>query len=209
MKITQTKKELLAHLNNQIRFLADSANSYDKGFEAEAFRLAVAIRILVHDTSESKSLLTQLDKKNILFYDTAWDFNPDNIAPYLGLVALKIGGVNIGEYSAHLDDLSEERLNKKLLFDAWWTKIIIKDTKHILFTRKNLVLNVANKDGGAHIDPNIDKEYAELSRFDSMNWKRVVEGIEHPFKNRPELASIRQITHEVLKTLKDEFPEYF
>lgn len=209
MKIPQTKEELLVHLENQINFLSASSKAYDKGFEAEAIRLAVAIRILVHETSESKSLLTQLDKKNILFYDTASDFNPKNIMTHIGLAAIMLGGTGGAEYSARLDDIPPHRLNKKVPFSDWWNKIVIVDKERNQFTRKSLVLNVANKDGGAHIDPSIDKEYALLSRFNSMDWKVVVGGVESPFKNRPELACIRQISHEILKTLKDEFPEYF
>jgi len=209
MKIPQTEKELLFHLKNQIGFLTSSARSYDKGCEAEAIRLAVAIRILVHDKSKSKSLLTQLDKKNILFYDSASDFDPRERMTHIGLAALMMGGTGGAEYSARLDDIPPHRLNKKIPLNEWWNKIIIVDKERNQFTRNSLVLNVANKDGGAHIDATIDKEYAALSRFNSMNWKVVIGGVESPFKNKPELACIRQMTHEVLKTLKDEFPEYF
>jgi hypothetical protein len=209
MKIPQSKRELLGHMEIQIDFLKRSAQSYDKGFEAEAIRLAVAIRILVHDTPKSKSLLRQLNKKNILFYDTASDFNLKNIMTHIGLAAIELGGAGGAEYSAHFDDVPPHRLNKKVPFGNWWNKIVIVDKERNQFTRKDLVLFVANKDGGAHIDPSLDKKYAELSRFNSMAWKVIVGGVESPFKNRPELACIRQITHEVLKTLKDEFPEYF
>jgi len=212
MKIPQTKKDLLVHLKNQIAFLTNSARSYDKGFEAEAIRLAIAIRILVHDTSESKSLLTQLNKKDILFYDTASVFDPSNLIAHIGLVMIRMKGgmgISTGEYLAGLDDIPPNKLNKKAPFNDWWNKIVIVDSDRNQFTRKSLILNVANKDGGAHVDSTLDEEYVALSRFNSMSWKIVVGGIESPFKNRPELASIRQMTHEVLKTLKDEFPEYF
>ena len=66
-KYIQTKDELLEHLKNQIAFMKQSASSYDDGFEDEAKRLAVTIRILVHDTNNSTSLLTSLNKKNINF----------------------------------------------------------------------------------------------------------------------------------------------
>ncbi|MFC1908223.1 hypothetical protein ACFLWT_02340, partial [Chloroflexota bacterium] len=69
-KYVQTGDELLGHLKDQIAFMKISANSYDNGFEDEAKRLAVAIRILVHDTPQSTSLLTQLDKKGILFHSS-------------------------------------------------------------------------------------------------------------------------------------------
>ena len=61
-KYQQTSEELLAHLWDQIKFLVASSKSYDQGFEGEAKRLAVAIRVLMHDTTQSNALLTQLGK---------------------------------------------------------------------------------------------------------------------------------------------------
>ena len=58
MKIRQTEEELKSHLKEQIQFLLKSAQSYDEGFTSEAKRLAVVIRVLLHDTKKSKSLLT-------------------------------------------------------------------------------------------------------------------------------------------------------
>ena len=68
-KYVQTRDELLDHLKDQIAFMKQSTNSYDNGWEDEAKRLAVAIRLLLHDTPKSTSLLTLLDKKNINFRD--------------------------------------------------------------------------------------------------------------------------------------------
>lgn len=209
MKISRTKKDLLIDLKNQIEFLESSAHSYEQGCDAEAVRMSVAIRILVHDSSQSKSLLAQLDIKDILFYDTASDYNPKNLISHIGLATMSVGGPGGGGYIALLDNVPPHRQKKKVPFDNWWNKIVISDKTRNQFARKSIVLNVANTDGGAHIDPSLDKKYAELSRFNSLAWKVVVGGIEKPFGDRPELACIRQITHEVLKTLKDEFPEYF
>jgi len=212
-KYAQTKEELLAHLKDQIAFMKQSVDSHDKGFGGEAKRLAVAIRILVHDTPKSKSLLNSLDKKTIDFYDSASDYNPNRVVvSHSGLVLKKFafpsGG---GEYQAPLDDLPPSRSNnKKVNFDQWWDKkIVIRDNQKNTFTRKGLVLAVADMEGGAHVDPNLDEAYANLSRFHSLGWKFFRGEVAEDFKNSPVLPSIRQIAHEVLKTLKDEFPELF
>jgi len=209
MEIAQSKEDLLGHLKNQIVFLQSSTHSYDKGCDAEAIRMAIAIRVLVNDTPKYKSLLAQLNKKNILFYDTAPNYNPKNLMPHVGLASIELGGGGSARYLALLDDVPLDRLNKKVSFHDWWNKIVIVDKARAQFTRRSMILNVADKDGGAHIDPSLDQQYAALSRFNSLEWKVVVGGVESPFKNRPELACIRQITHEVLKSLKDEFGEYF
>jgi hypothetical protein len=207
----QTQDELLAHLKEQITFMKQSAISYDDGFEGEGKRLAVVIRVLVHDTPQSTSLLTLLGrKKRMLFYDSASKYDPRNLATSNCLIVMKLSA-NEAEYVAPLDDLSSARdKNKKRSFDNWWERLIIyKDNKNNEFTRKDLVLVVANKEGGAHVDPKLDQAYADLSRFNSLGWKLFVHGEEKDFNNTPVLPSIRQIAHEVLKTLKDEFPDLF
>ena len=69
--VTQTEDELRTHLQEQVRFLKTSAESFDKGDRTEAKRLAVAVRILFHDTKHSLSLLGQLGLKSCSFLDTA------------------------------------------------------------------------------------------------------------------------------------------
>ena len=211
--IPQTKEELLGYLKEQIRFLIDSSSSYDSGFQGEAKRLATVIRVLLHDTPRSTSLLTQLDKKTITFYDTAIDYDPNNLAPHIGLVMFRISTQSGAEYVAPLDNLSPSRIKKgKVSFDEWWNKIVFKDNQNNFFTRGDLVLTVANKEGGTHIDPKLKKAYANLSRFNSLGWKSSIRkgGVEiEADLNNPVSPSIRQIAHEVIKTLKDEFPDLF
>ena len=209
-KYVQTRDELLDHLKEQIAFMKQSAVSFDNGFEGEGKRLAVVIRVLVHDTSQSTSLLTLLGRKDILFYDSAAVYDPRNLLTSNCLTMMKLS-TDGAEYVAPLDNLSPSRnKDKKVGFGRWWDRTTIyKDNANNLFTRKDLVLTVANKEGGTHIDLKLDKAYASLSRFNSLGWKFFKGGVEKDFNNTPVLPSIRQIAHEVLKILKDEFPALF
>ena len=209
-KYVQTKDELFDHLKDQIAFMRQSASSYDNGFEDEAKRLAVVIRVLVHDTHKSTSLLTLLNKKNINFYDSATPYDPHNLLPHNGLTMMEISPEG-ARHTAPLDGGAPTRSRtRKIPFNVWWEGMfVIRDKDKRTFTRKDLVLNTANTDGGAHIDPDLDKAYASLTRFNSLGWKFFRRDIEDDFRNSPVLPSIRQISHEVLKTLKDEFPELF
>jgi hypothetical protein len=210
MKYRQTYDELLAHLKEQIQFLWRSAKAYDVGFTSEAKRLAAVIRVLLHDTAKSTSLLTQLNKKNLPLYDTSLDYDPANLIVTHGLIMLKLTGIPADTgYIAPLDDGVPHRYTKgKVPFEDWWNKIVIVDKYKNKFTRKDLILSVSNKDGGAHVDHELDKAYADLTRY-PFGWKFVIDGAEMASATGPELASIRQICHEVLKSLKDEFPELF
>src|SRR3954453_8408028 len=84
-KHTQSKDELVQHLDEQLGFLRSSAQAYDAGDTAEAKRLAVAVRILLHDTNSSHSLLGLLGVKDSLrFVDTAGELPalpPDRVLP--------------------------------------------------------------------------------------------------------------------------------
>jgi len=214
VKVRQTKDELKSHLKEQIEFLKRSSQAYDEGCTSEAKRLTVPLRVLLHDTHNSTSLLTHLKRKDILFYDTSLDYNPNNLLSTMGPIMTKITITKTGQKSAEfappLDDGPPTRHRKgKISFEKWWNKIVFADRKGNKLTRRNLVLAVANKDGGAHVDHELDKDYANITRFDSLGFVFVQDGNKRHFATHPELAGVRQISHEVLKSLKDEFPEYF
>jgi len=63
------------------------------------------------------------------------------------------------------------------------------------------VLNVANTDGGGHVDPALDEAYLDLSRNNSLGWVINKGDVQRPFPP-PVMACVRQIAHEVLETLK-------
>ncbi len=233
----QTRNELLGQLKEQIDIMKVLGNDYDRGFEAVAKTLTTHIRVLVHDSPYSKSLLTQLNKKDIKFYDSALTYNPilggasfssegvsyiappddptlsessDNLLPYSGLTIVRFSAKE-ASHIAPLDRASPMRNTaKKISFQEWWEGVqIIRDKDGRTFARRDLVIEVANKDGGAHIDPSLKANYASLSRFNSVGWIFVKNDIKGRFKNSPVEPSIRQITHEVLETLRDEFPTLF
>lgn len=47
-------------------------------------------------------------------------------------------------------------------FDAWWTEPITKYGDDGLWSRKDHVLAMANKEGGADVDPNLNEDYEVL-----------------------------------------------
>ena len=201
-------KELRDHLKEQIDFLVRSSRAFDEGYTSEAKRMAVVLRVLLHDTDHSTSLLTQLGAKKMLFYDTAIDCTPENLVPQFGLTMIRMGSTI--DHVAPLDDGSPPRyVRGKINFDDWWNKVVIDDKHGTQLTRRDLILAVCNKDGGAHIDPRLSIAYENLTRSSSFIWIATINGEEVGFVTSPELASVRQIAHEVLKSLREEYPEYF
>jgi hypothetical protein len=209
LSIKQSPDDLEKYLEEQIQFLKTSSASFDDGYTGESKRLAVTLRVLLHDTDKSPSLLTQLNKKDILFYDTTTPDMKGNMMPYTGLIHVNIT-TSGAKYVPHLSEpLNIRQSNKKVHFKDWWGQNVIRDNNKNMFSREYLILKIANKLGGAHVDPKLDQKFADLIKFNSLGWLLVQEnGDQTPFPDA-ELVSVRQIAFEVLKSLKDEFPKYF
>ncbi|MBA7533488.1 hypothetical protein ES705_25728 [subsurface metagenome] len=97
MKVRQPKDELKSHLREQIEFLKRSSQAYNEGCTSEAKRLTVPLRVLLHDTHNSTSLLTLLKKNEILFYDTSLDYDPNNLPSTMGPIMTKITITKTGQ----------------------------------------------------------------------------------------------------------------
>jgi hypothetical protein len=228
-KYTLTKKELHRHLLEQLQFLKASAAAYDNGFEGEAKRLATTIRVLLHDTKSSKSLLHQLGIKGALkMHNTAHPLDLRNLAPHQGLVVLRLdvpgntaGAITFSlggkqpPYTPGPSDSARARMTyvprvtapprttpTTTSFAKWWEEIVIKDGQGQTFSRKDLILALADKEGGAHVDPALDEQYARLTRFYSQGYQVVTGGAVLPPANSLVYASVRQIAHEVLVSIE-------
>jgi hypothetical protein len=69
-RIDQTDEELKRQFDQQLELLSLLAISYDDGSEVAAKAMATCVRILLHDTNRSTSLLGQLNMKNLPIFDT-------------------------------------------------------------------------------------------------------------------------------------------
>ncbi|AWH51840.1 hypothetical protein C1924_00835 [Stenotrophomonas sp. ESTM1D_MKCIP4_1] len=201
-KVEQTQEELKQHLDDHVRFLISSAAAFDGGFHGEAKRLAATVRVLLHDTARSKSLLGLLGEKEKLAYvNTANPLSHKNLLSHSGLVNFRAdkNGVN---YHAPLGDGPPSRQRPKVSFGDWWGEIVILDSAGERFSRKDLVLALTNKDGGAHVDPDLGQAYASLTRGNSLGWEASsVHGMQA--MQGVEMHSSRQIAYELLQTLRD------
>jgi hypothetical protein len=132
MKVKQSKPELMGHLNEQFHFLKASASSFDNGFSGEAKRLAVTIRVLLHDTQNSKSLLGLLKiKKVFCFFDSSFDLDKKNTVSHLGLVGTSFSPGKASHY-AFLDRKVPGQLNKYVPFENQ-PNATLKKLSHFLF----------------------------------------------------------------------------
>jgi hypothetical protein len=153
-------------------------------------------------------LLSQLGAKaDMAFVDSSHQFDPKSIVGYEGLVVYGFGQPSIYIPKLHMDSKEWTTCS----FERWWEATVIlarpAGGEEARFTRRDLVLNLADTDGGAHVDPALDKKYHALSRGGLAGWKHLREGIMVDLRPGPELASMRQIAHEMMVTLERAYPE--
>jgi hypothetical protein len=233
-KAPREPASLQEQLARQIGYLQRSAALFDDGFEDEAQRMAVTIRTLLHDTRQSTSLLAQLSLKQTPFVDTGtyrerldaklneWValHHPGNIVAAItaGEAGLVVMGLNRTEQPAWIAPLGFPRLpplhpaftsGVTLPFEDWWTMPLIETGELRYFSRRQLVLIMANQDGGAHVDPSLDRDYHALT-LDNLgreaeigdNLPDKTMGGEVPsVQGNVAAQSVRQIAFEVLATL--------
>lgn len=154
---SRTSAELYELLWEHVDWIRASASRFDDGHLSESKRIAVAIRTLVHDTAVSRSLLGQLGIRDSLGWLTAapvgsapWTYDPSTP----------------GFARIHVADAVA------LDFEVWWRGTLLRFGDASI-DRSWLVLNVANFDGGAHVDPELPASYKVLSRDGELHPHRV------------------------------------
>lgn len=201
---TQTNDDFSRFLNEQCRFLEKSNKSWDRGDLSESKRIAVALRVLLHDTASSRSILYQLGRKNdIKFLDTSGEIDKKVNYAVCNFVALKY---EILSGKSEIEPLLDKHVNLNYIgFDEWWNKLIYYDPINgNELTRKLLILTLANKDGGAHVDKDIDNQtYVDLTKNNAFGWKATINGNEID-TTKALYSMVRQVSFEVLYTLKKE-----
>jgi hypothetical protein len=196
-KIKLKYEDLEDHLKEQLDFLITSCELYDKGKFSEAKRIASIIRILFHDTKHSKSLLGQLEKKRNLFYSTNFPLSQKALGTYSGLTLIGMKGKDT-KYYPKLDEMTF--CINWLSFENWWHETVFRDISGNCISRGNLIKTSTNQDGGAHVDEALDEVYYNLTKNNSLE-NHIFDGENLNSIPNPEKAAIRQIGHEVLKTL--------
>lgn len=166
-----TEEELRSAVRKQMRFLVTSGNLVAQGDYDEAVRIAVSLRVLLHDSRHSRSVLGQLGWKDKLHYVNS--LRPLEIAPGLVVALGTDEGETVGEafglvvlrtdqngnlaYVAPLDEPAHPPVGRQTVaptvpFAEWWKDKVLFSVGEATFSRWDLVDQMAHKDGGAHLD---------------------------------------------------------
>ena len=197
--------------HQQADFLRQSAAAFDIGRFAENKRLAVAVRILCHDTGRSHSLLGQVGLLDSLpFVDaTPRRSEHDDLAEeddgvvYVTILSSPLAPISGGPLGFRPVTSLDSAASRPKPFAEWWDATIV-ETSQVSMSRRDVVLALANWDGGAHVDESgASATYVAISQERALGTitylteagKTVVVDI------NPTLVIMRSIAFEVLATL--------
>jgi hypothetical protein len=189
--------DLPLEIAKQLNFIISSCRLYDKERFEEALRIAVAARVLFHNTKNSKAIVGgYLDGSNLKLVSTTMYRPSQASSHFLGFLGLH---PSTGTFKAFLH--TSERKDE-IPWQEWWEHepILQIGATHEVITRRQVALACANKDGGAHVDSVKPKEYEKLE--DGIGVAvvaRFSDGVTRKIKCRyANLAIMRQIGHEIL-----------
>lgn len=212
MGISKSKYiRLTEKLREQLRFIQRSCEAFDQGAEDEAIRIATSLRIIFHNTRMSVSLVAHLGLggEKMLSSSRGHGDWRDYLAHQLNLSS---------PHPIRMLPLLGDRFTE-LSVEDWWSNepVFVYDAQR--YSRRMIKLSAADKDGGAHVDEELEKYYEFLCAGEcaiGITGNLAYNG-DPPFPQgvtqypkNAHLALIRQFAHETLVSvayfawLKDE-----
>jgi hypothetical protein len=190
-------QRFLEKFRHQLGYIERSCDAFDFGGEDEAFRLAVSLRVIFHQTGSSTSLLRHLGWENKQMLSP-----PRTNGDWRDYVRLL---VNLkSSEPVKVLPLMGRGFNPTPI-RQWWDGEAIFTHKQVGYSRRRIILSAANKDGGAHVDEDLEEYYKVLCsgemifgitgnlQFDGL--APFPQGVPIYVKNA-HLAFIRQFAHE-------------
>ncbi len=206
-RVKKTPEEVKRNFKDALDDLSLSMKEYDRGSKGVAGRLAATIYNFAHDYGKSSvSLLTQINRKNILFHNTAVPLNPKNLLTEMPLVIIHAS--QSGHKYIPIGKAPPPGAQPDQSFSKWWETKVLRDKQRREFTRKNLVFNFRNGEGGGHVSPDLDEAFADLARNNSMGFVSIIGNKEFIPEHDPKYATIRQIAYELHVTLTKNCSDY-
>jgi len=206
-------KETIERLSNQL-------NLFKTGHETVAVDMSVLIRAVVYNTKNQKSLLKQIGQEKILFLSTLnthWEkgisfrkfedgcknmtYSQETVFPS-GLVGAITKNNHSTKYVPLINfELDITSLRKMIDFDEWWEKENIGTLNGKYYTRKTLVISLADKGGGAHFDEKGPQDFDEFKERSISGI--IINGNIVQTMNYPLFSIVCEIAYELLESIKN------
>lgn len=132
-------------LRKQFKFLEASCRIYDEGNLDEATRIATSIRVLLHNTKRSTSLLTHIKLADINLLSTCENI-PQGARFWANLTQMQFSPQE--GWAKFIPKLDSSKSRIQVSASKWWEGEIIYLINDLKIFRRDLVLAAADKDGG-------------------------------------------------------------
>lgn len=189
-------------LARQLRLMRSACTAFDAGDEEQALNIGTRLRTLFHQTSASTSLMTHLGQGAPTEIHTTkrqhgnWqDFLSIELTPHTAP-------------SVRTAPLLGRAILEPVAIEDWWTGQPVFVHNSTAFSRKQIVLSMVNKDGGAHVDK-LQQFYIALQ--EGMNFLGITGNLifdgpaPYPqgqliYPDNGHYSLLRQFAHEVLES---------
>ena len=198
--IRRTALECLEHYELIIRRISKLCADFDSKDLIDPGSMALQLRLLLIDSSSRRGGRSVMNLMGVTNAQKILSTAPQRISERtissIGFLGLQLSDGEANWYAP----LGATKDAQNLLTTEKWLEEPIFKTGYITFTRLKLIKVIADKEGGAHVDPNIDPEYYEIARANGAGWTFFVgDGQGIPLGD-PFPAMLRQICYEVLMT---------
>ncbi len=194
-------QDFKAHLGEQLDLLRSPIRDYDGGMEHAAKVIADRLRLFVKTKGRTTSLLEHLGVQDQLGWVDRGPPEPPHEAVVISFgVCVVVTRFDTGRtrYESAMRQLAPDRIHPPVSFIDWWERTILTDQRGNRFSRADLVLSVAEQDGGTHIDAVVNEKYRQLTRENSLGLRQ---SSDLPIANSVALTSVRHIAEELLETI--------
>jgi hypothetical protein len=191
---------LVNKLKEQMDFIRTSCELFDARKPHEAIRIGTPIRTLFHETRNCKSLLGQLNARNIQLLTTISDV-PRVPGKVVGMCFDPVFTITL---SGPVLELTVPSGDSHTSVDGWWQQPVLihqDGRRNIIITRETVVLHTVDKEGGAHVDPDITQQLEFMMNDGSKMVFRMGQKneIQIPIVNK-HLALLRRFGFELLNS---------
>jgi hypothetical protein len=145
-------------LKEQYKRLVNAVDGFYAGEEFQALNIAVTLRVLVHKTRKSHPLLGRLERK---YWDLTIQHSPLNPNVILNVpISLHISG----DGGTRVIRSRFAGPNYQLVPMSQWWKNDYQALGTIRLSKEQIVLNAANRTGGAHVDDTVPDAHVTLAQ---------------------------------------------
>lgn len=205
-RLERSGSDVRAALREQVTLLIAYCENFDRGQQAFCKPMAASVRILLHQTGKSQSLLGQLKLRSGRFFSVAPPISPTNLLSECNLIGMHLTNQH-ATYTPRLLTNLDSRNRKP--FPEWWVGAVAKAQDKRTMSRMDIVGAVADMDGGAHVDPGFTPLYHSFRNGEFLGWRFTIDDQEGSWISSPQYACIRTIAHELLLTLQKYAPWSF